>query len=305
MIIAVIVTFHPELNHLDKLINELKSQVDQIVVVDNGSGNEFLEHTKIQSALPENVKVKILYLGENFGIAIAQNKGIEWARSQNAKYVILFDQDSLPHKGMVTKLEGAAEEMRASGCKVASVGPRYVDDRQDNPPPFIRVSGLHQIRCQCENADSIVEVDYLIASGCLIPLDSLNVVGFMKDELFIDFVDIEWGLRAKSKGFQNFGVCSAIMNHSLGGEPINIFGRKIASHSPLRHYYHFRNAIWLCRQSWLPINWKIVSIKGLVLKFVVYGTLPKPSWSQFKMMLLGIWHGLTGKMGKLIENTYA
>lgn len=301
MIIAIVVTFHPEISHLGKLINELKSQVDNVVIVDNGSNNEFLDYIGTFGIQSEISNVNFICLGTNLGIATAQNRGIDWAVNQGADYVILFDQDSLPHEGMVAKLVTAAEKMCDAGYKVAGVGPRYVDERQDNPPPFIRVSGLSQYRCKCDGGNPIVLVDYLIASGCLIPIKTLNIIGAMEDKLFIDFVDIEWGLRAKSQGFQSFGVCAAKMNHALGGIPINVFGRKIASHSPLRHYYHFRNAVWLYHQPWLPLNWKIVSVKGLILKFIVYGLLPKPSWSQFHMMFLGLWHGMIGKMGKLKE----
>jgi rhamnosyltransferase len=124
----------------------------------------------------------------------------------------------------------------------------------------------------------------------------------MLDCLFIDLVDIEWGLRAKGRGYQSFGVCAAKMKHTLGGTPISFFGKDFASHSPLRHYYQFRNTIWLCRQSWLSFNWKFVSGKSLILKFTLYSMFEKPRFAHFEMMLKGIWHGLVGEMGKFKED---
>src|SRR5690606_10075289 len=117
----------------------------------------------------------------------------------------------------------------------------------------------YRVRRQTCSADTaVVEVDYVIASGCLIPFDVIETVGGMQEELFIDYVDIEWGLRAQHQGLQSLGVCAAVMQHQLGEKPIRFRGRLIPVHSPLRHYYHFRNAVWLYRQSWLRKDWKTV-----------------------------------------------
>ncbi len=248
MIVAIIVTYHPDLGEISRLLDALKHQVEETVVVDNGSTldvNGFLADRNDPS-------VHCLPLGNNLGVATAQNAGIAWAREQGADYVVLFDQDSEPAPDMIERLVEAAEAMAAQGYAVAAVGPRYLDARQNNPPPFIRVRGLQLERCACTEPDAIVPVDHLISSGCLIPMTTLDAVGDMANALFIDYVDIEWGLRAKRFGYQSFGVCNAAMRHSLGEHPINFFGRQIPLHSPLRHYYHFRNAVWLYRQSCPP-----------------------------------------------------
>ena len=143
---------------------------------------------------------------------------------------------------------------------VAAVGPRYIDERRDNnPPPFIRITGLKLERLTCTTQDTVVPVDYLISSGCLMPMSVLGKVGGMRDDLFVDYVDVEWGLRARHYGFQCYGVCSAYMEHSLGDHPLTFFGIDIPLHSPLRHYYLFRNAVLLYKEPWVPLNWKLSS----------------------------------------------
>lgn len=296
-VIAVIVSYQPDFVQLASLLKAISPQTASVVVVDNSAT------TDVGDWLAEAgfATVHYLPLGENFGVAAAQNKGIAWAREQGADYVVLFDQDSEPETDMVARLLAAASEMGAQGYAVAAVGPRYLDTRQNNPPPFIRVSGLHLERCACAAPDSIVPVDYLISSGCLIPMATLDAVGGMVEELFIDYVDIEWGLRAKYRGFQSYGVCAAQMRHSLGDNPITFRGRKIPLHSPLRHYYHFRNAVWLYRQAWIPANWKWVDGWRLLLKYGFYTLFAKPRFKQFAKMTLGIWHGLTGRLGRLSD----
>lgn len=288
---AIIVTYHPDLDLLNKQLSLLIPQVANIVLVDNGSSNDLVKWNNQR----EQKASDVITLGENLGIASAHNKGIEWARSRGAEYVLLMDQDSLPAPNMVEKLISII----SIETLPAAVGPRYLDERQNNPPPFIRIQGLKLERCACISENSVVPVDYLISSGCLIPMEALDKVGGMREDLFIDYVDIEWGLRARYNGLQSYGVCSAHMQHNLGEDPIKFFGKNIPLHSPLRHYYHFRNAVILYKEAWLPINWKLVDGWRLCLKYGFYTLFAKPRRTHWYMMTLGIWHGLTGKMGKL------
>lgn len=294
---AIIVSYNPDLDGLKSLVDAVIPQVGKVLIIDNGSKDPL----KSLLAAPYPI-IDVEELGQNFGIAKAQNVGIAKAKVRGADYVLLLDQDSIPAQDMVSELLNAAQTQLARGIRLACVGPRYEDPRQKNPPPFIKVTGLRLERQICTNADSILEVDYLIASGCLIPLSTLDSVGGMREELFIDYVDIEWGLRAKQMGYQSYGVCNAHMKHDLGDNPKLFLGRRIPVHSPLRHYYHFRNAIWLYRQQWLRLNWKLVDLARLTRKFVFYSLITAPRAEHASMMALGIWHGLTGRMGKKTGN---
>lgn len=296
-IAAIIVTYNPELNALKQLIRSIMLQVAHVVVIDNGSRED------LSAFIPgKNRQIILNRLQQNFGIAKAQNIGIGLAKELDADYVLLLDQDSIPADDMVSTLLAAAQDQIKSGIRLACVGPRYMDGRQNNPPPFVKINGFRLERQTCERLDSVVDVDYLIASGSLVPIATLDAVGGMQESLFIDYVDIEWGLRAQYKGYRSFGVCAARMKHDLGENPVRFWGRNIPVHSPLRHYYHFRNAVWLYRQPWLRFNWKVVDAIRLVRKFIFYSLITRPQLQHAKMMLLGIFHGLTGKMGKKPDN---
>lgn len=297
-IVAVVVTFHPKLDIFARLLDSLERQVDSIVVIDNGSDVSLSLWFKARARLNEH----LISLGSNRGIAAAQNIGISWARERTPDYILLLDQDSCPALDMVNRLSGAAAKLQNDGHRLAAVGPRYLDERQNNPPPFIRIQGLRVRRQSCVCNGDVVAVDYLVASGCLIPLSALDAIGEMAEELFIDYVDIEWGLRAKNLGYQSYGVCNATMLHSLGEHPINFFGRQIPLHSPLRHYYLFRNAVWLYRQPGPPLNWKLADAWRLLLKYGFYSLFARPRLEHIRMMSLGLRHGLLGRMGALHDS---
>lgn len=292
-VVAVVVTYHPELTRLACQLSALLSQVDGVVVVDNHSSVD------VPHWLAEHFRKSIasLRLGSNQGIARAQNIGIAWARENQATHILLMDQDSVPSDGMVSALLQAERVVQ----NAAALGPCYFDPRQRNPPPFIRVNGLRLERLRRSAGLDVVKVDYLIASGCLIPMAALGRAGLMREDFFIDYVDIEWGLRAQHHGLQSYGVFEATMHHSLGDEPQRFFGRSIPVHAPLRHYYHVRNAVLLYRERWVPWNWKLVDGWRLLLKFGYYSLMTRPRQEHFRMMLKGFWHGATGRSGSLHE----
>ena len=288
---GVIVTFNPNLRTLERQLNEVGPQVKNLVIVDNGSRIDL-------SDIADRHHVTLLSLGDNYGIARAQNVGIQFARDCLAEYVLLLDQDSIPATDMVSQLILAAKKLEQMQQPYAAVGPTYHDYRQLLTAPFVYLKGLSLRRRQHPTFCGLVEADFLIASGSLIPIYSLDVVGGMVEELFIDYVDIEWGLRAQQKGLKSFGVCDAHMEHALGDAWIQFMGRQVPIHSALRHYYHVRNAIWLSRRPWISTQWMIVLFWRVLRQFVFFSTSGPGRWEQAKLMSIGIWHGISGRMGK-------
>lgn len=292
---AIIVTYFPDIIKVNRLVNSLLGQVGSIIVVDNGSPSS------LQSALGEEKcsGVEFIYLSENFGVAAAQNVGIRRAQELGSVAVVLFDQDSLPATDMVSKLYNALQSLIIQDCAVAAVGPCYFDHRFGGASPFIAVKGLSLLRGYCAGQGECIQADYLISSGSLIPMSVLDKVGLMMEGLFIDYIDIEWGLRAKSMGLRCYGVCEASMQHELGEEPVYFLGRFIPTHKPFRHYYHFRNAIWMYRQPLYPANWKFVDARRLFLKYIFYSFCGKSGGRHLVMMSKGIFDGFLGRLGPL------
>lgn len=291
-VIGVVVTYEPVPDVLTELLKVLVKQVASVVIIDNGSAVD----VSLCVSQYLSLQVSVLRLGKNMGVAFAQNRGIDFAREHKARFVLLMDQDSIPESGMVRTLLSAAIEKSAG-----AVGPCYLDPRHENPPPFIRIRGLRLERLACPTPDAVMPVDYLIASGCLIPITVLDHVGGMREDFFIDFVDVEWGLRARRYGYQCYGVCGAGMSHCLGNEPIDFLNMKFPLHSPLRHYYHFRNAVLLTRERWTPGNWRLANGWRMCIKYIFYFLFARPRVEHWRMMTLGIWHGLLGRTGQYRE----
>lgn len=288
---GVIVTYQPTAEMLEALVHAVLPQLTRLVIVDNGSHFDF-------SSLLTATTTELIELGENFGIAHAQNVGIEHARRHDAEFVLLMDQDSVPAADMVVRLLTAEQSLSRSGHMVAAVGPSYLDERQGETAPFVYLDGLQLKRRMKAPGEDITEADFLIASGCLIPMKALGAIGPMADELFIDYVDIEWGLRARQLGYRSYGVYPARMMHALGDEWVQFRDRRVPVHSPLRHYYHARNAIWLARRPWISAQWRFVLLWRVVRQSLFFSVFVPQRLQHAKMMSLGIWHGLRNRMGR-------
>lgn len=302
---AVVTTYFPDTSLLKSVLSQITVQVQGVVIVDNGSEKETLD-TLLN--MTSGSSVSLIKLGSNQGIAAAHNRGIAWAKAHNYTHVLLMDQDSVPMEDMVERLLTAESRLMAEGQKVAAVGPCFIDTRYSERSSFGRIQGWRMKRAHChqDQMEEYYRADDLISSGMLIRIPVLDEIGHMEEALFIDYVDIEWGLRARSKGHYCFGICSAEMTHRLGDNAVRSYiGRRryIPVRSPLRHYYLFRNAITLYKRPYAPFPWIMNDAYRLLLKYVFYATITPPRWQNFKLMSLGIWHGLCGRAGPLSATT--
>lgn len=295
-VIAVVVTLNPEPKVLAQLLKSISEQVNQIFLVDNGSHHNFFTEARLDSY--QNLQV--VRFQENMGVAHALNIGIDKAREFDAEYVVFFDQDSHPPADMVPCLLGVFEEVRQYGKVVSAVGPQFIDPRTSQKAPFIRLNGCRVVRDFCVHSEW-TEADYLITSGSLIPMNALDEIGPMCSELFIDYLDVEWGLRAKMHGYTCIGTRRCLMTHTIGDGLIDIGFRKVFLHSPDRHYYLFRNAVWLYKEEWIDWKWKLADGIRLLARFFLFSLYRKPRLQRIKWMVLGVVDGIRGRMGRLDE----
>ena len=298
---VVFVCHNPEINVFISNVTSVLTYVGHVIIIDNASLNQ----TSLYENIPQNDAVNFIAQELNTGIAAGFNTGIRIARTKGLSYVLLMDQDSSPAPDMISKLLSAYNLLLRNNHLVSAVGPTFQDPVTGNVANFITSKSARD--CQSDNlsADGCIPVDYLISSGSLIALDAIDIIGDMDELLFIDRVDTEWFFRASAKGYQAFGVSDAIMLHLLGDKTCKVWlgrWRHVPQHSPLRHYYMFRNSIFLYKRSYVPLKWKLHDFIVLcyLMLFGLIG-MPEPL-KRFRMMKRGVLDGIGGKSGKLVEN---
>lgn len=291
---AVVVSYRSDPERLTQQFDRLLQQVRAIVWVDNASP----EALRALAARWPGERLHCIWLDGNRGIGAAQNCGIDQALALNATHVLLMDDDSLPMPGMVQQLLTAL----AVHPQAAAVGACHVDPRrQAERTPFSVVSGGRVHWLPCTDVGKVWEVEHVIASGCLIPAPALRAVGGMREDFFIDWVDTEWCLRARDRGWRIYGVCAAKLEHALGDEVVRVLGHEIPCHEPWRHYYQARNFVLMLKTLRMSRVSKACMAFRQLKRFMVFSMLV-PGRSQYlKMWLWGLWHGCRGRSGPMVR----
>ncbi|KEY57817.1 rhamnosyltransferase [Serratia sp. DD3] len=248
---AVIVSYHPELDNLTRLIDSLTQQQVSCVLVDNGTLAPEVVEQLSRSAT-------VIRLEENVGIAKAQNIGIEQAcQCHQADMIVFFDQDSNVNDGFMANLLHDFHVLAATQ-KLAAIGPIFTDSRYGFYYPLIKVNALGwRTKLRPETQQAPFEVSMLISSGSLIPVSVLRDVGLMNESFFIDYVDTEWCLRAVTMGYKIYASTSARMSHAIGDRTMKVLAWHVPMHSDFRRYYRIRNGFLLTRMTHIPLLIKI------------------------------------------------
>lgn len=300
LVSAVVVTFNPDPVELNQLLAALRPQVDSAVIVDNGSGNQAEVHD-----LAKEYDITFIGCDQNIGIAAAQNLGILHALKSGASHVLLSDQDSVPDSDMVQQLQLCLKEQSAlpHARPVAAVGPVPVDERGSRDDALVySFTDWGPKRREIPAEGDVLEVPFVLASGCLIPKEALLEVGPMNEGLFIDHVDLAWCLRAIEKGYRVLVCGNAHLSHKLGDETTRLpGGREVHVQSPIRAYYMVRNTLLLMRAPFMPLKWKLGYLPYLT-KYIGFYTLATGREKRIPMMLMGLSDGLSGIRGPFSNN---
>jgi len=288
---AVIVCFFPEIEIFRNCLDSLSDQIRTIYLVDNTPGG----YRELKREAFKYKNVKIMYLYNNYGIAYAQNVGIKKALENNTEYILISDQDTVYPPDFVEKMLHCFEK-----DKVAAAGPLFIDAHTGKVQFFIKkgLIGFKKIYPRSGKHDVL----QLIASGTIINAKFIPEIGLMKEELFIDWVDMEWYWRAVKKGYKIIGNADVVVVHRLGDKIKKLGYRFFYIKSSLRYYYITRNCVYLSlRCSSLDAIFKI----GLFLRSFRYilgfSIFIEPHFKNLKYTLKGFYHGIIGKLGKLDE----
>jgi rhamnosyltransferase len=283
---GVVVSFNAS-DCLLETVLAISLQVDILVVVDNAS------NVDVQCIL-DNIEskglAKIIRLDDNYGIAFALNRGLDFAIAAGAEWVITFDQDSLPSENFIRNMLDFSRVKALQGLDISFLVPRI---------SYFNHVSLPTARLE----ESFKVVDAAITSGTMVRTDLLKKIGPYDESYFIDSVDFDFCLRARLSGHKIYMLNTAILTHSLGTtKVVEIMKHKfsIYVHNPSRRYYMVRNHCYL--QSRFFFSYPAFFLKKnlfmlLICLQVVF--LENGKSEQFSMILKGLLDFFKGVKGKL------
>ena len=294
---AIIVLYYPDLKLLERLLLSVAPQIHSLVIVDNTP-----QPVPALEILLNLYRQQLSYvpLGDNKGIAAAQNRGIKTIMGEGYSHVLLLDQDSYPDAHMVHELLVAEAGMLNGHLNVAAVGPLFIDEKNGTASKAIRHGWMRVKRIPIDRSTTQpVEADYLISSGSLIRLSKIREVGLMREELFIDWVDIEWGLRALRANSKCYVVPSAVMTHSIGDNSVRVLAKDINLHNDTRNYYIVRNATYLLSLRTMGWKWRSVTLLKIPIYVWFYSWHSSRRGHSFVLLSGAVLDGIRHRVGRL------
>jgi rhamnosyltransferase len=229
---SVIVLYKPNLIDLKQIVHKHEKNFNSIILVNNSP--------KISLKNFQSKNTSIIYNNSNIGLASALNIGILEAKKQGAEMVALFDQDTeLPlhfTKDMLNYIN------HYQGDKpVAVYSPIFYNYIINKIGKHINFKLFRLIRATVSENDDYAHPHYVITSGSILPIEVLDDIGLMREELFIDFVDIEWCLRARRHNYEIVAINKVRIDHHLGDYAVKFMGERYPIHSPLRMYFQLNS----------------------------------------------------------------
>lgn len=296
---ALVITYLPNIDTFDN-IKLLSEEFSRVLVVDNGSKKVDEQYLVVLSSLSQLPNVTIVELEDNFGIATALNTGIKYLEKEGYEWTVTFDQDSVVSNGYLGNLCASYNNF---SIQPVIMGSRIVNRMApDIKARYVKLnSGISFSLLKPE--EDTTEVDIVITSGSLTSIKFIVNSGFFLDSYFIDYVDTEICLRAKSLGYQVALSTSAVIYHELGEKKsVSRFGIKLAptNHSPFRRYYIARNSIYMYKKygtkfpSWVFYDLVATCFNTLRILLSETSIIIKARYS-----LKGYFHGLIGLSGKM------
>jgi rhamnosyltransferase len=295
-ICALIITRNPD-SGLRERVHSFIDSVEQLIIVDNGSQIASLDTIKQVVA---DTKAELIRSKGNLGVAAALNLGARSALSQGSEWLLTLDQDSVPAPNMIEHLTESFKGQNQED-DIAIIAPRIIDQEVEREALFLRQRlFLFYQRLRCAGAD-LDRITTVITSGALIRMKAFDVLGGFREELFIDYVDTDFSLRAINQGYRILVSCKAILKHQFGARkmirrgPMTLYP---SFHPPERWYTISRNRIAMIRSfGFKNPHWFCYELIATIYTFWRMILTEDRKLEKIGAIIRGTFDGLRGRLG--------
>ena len=281
-VMAVVVTYNPEIPLLGRDLDALVGQVPHVSVYDNGSANT----ADIRALVEGYPKVSLVENHENLGLPVSYNRAMAEAVDRGYEWLLTMDQDSVLPEGYI---EAASAYFDQSD--IAVICPRYWDKN---------VLTLEQFRERTPD-EPVSYVDKCISSGSLCRAEAHERIGGFDERMFIDYVDFDYCRTALERGYRILQLNRCVMAHSVGeSNVVHVLGKTkvVFNHSPMRKYYYFRNKMYFARKHHYLIREHRYFYKLFLVSLLLVLNEKENVPKKFFMSVKGLISGLTMKIDR-------
>jgi GT2 family glycosyltransferase len=280
------------------------SDYDRIsaTLVDNGSTDGSV--AMVREKFPN---LSIIELEKNMGYAEGNNVGIKGALESGADYVLILNNDTIVSESMIRELVTLAE----SNSSIGMTGPKmYCYEPEDTifalgsfvdwPDGKTRNRGMFLSESAVDIPITAEKVDFIAGCCVLVSRKMLEKVGLIDPDYFLNYEDVDWGIRAWREGFEVWFTPDAVLWHKISAT--------MGQASPLNTYYMTRNALhFFWNKS--PPRYRLRATSRIILRtlrtIVTWSVLPKYWTENYKNLRKANFNALVdfgrGKYGEMAK----
>lgn len=253
--------------------------IDEILVVDNGSGDGSAEY--LGERLPGGVR--LLALERNLGFSGGSNAGVRGALAGGAGRVLLLNGDAMVAPETVERLEEALDDDPGAGIAgpalLAARDPSRISSRGIR---FSQRTGRMRQRdvgrlYAFGSVPTAERVTAVAGCGMLVDRRVFEAAGVLDEDYFFSFEDVDLCLRAAAAGFATLAVGDAVVYHHGS--------RSIGPSSPRRLRYAARNHLLVARRA-APLPGPAAFVRGgLIVAYNLAHALVRGGGSRVAALL--------------------
>lgn len=276
-----------------RALRESRRAVDELIVVDNGSGDGSVD--RLGALVPP---LTLLAVSANLGFSGGHNVGIREAIRLGADRVLLVNSDALVEPDCVERLEDAlgcrADAGIAGPLLLAAADPSSVTSAGIRYSPASGRVRSEAVGARRETLGTALRtVDAVSGAVMLVDREVFERIGFLDEAYFFSFEDVDFCLRARAAGFATICAAGAAARHAGS--------RTIGRRSPRRLYFAARNHLRLAsRVAPTSGRGRALVRAGAILAFnLAYAGVraEAPRLRGLGAVILGAWDHVRGRYG--------
>jgi rhamnosyltransferase len=220
-----------------------------VVAVDNSPDADLRLHESLRKQ-----GMQVIFNCNAGGLAGAYNKGAEVLLALQCELIFLLDQDSVIEASFFTRMTQAANELNTD---TFLIGPKIYEIQLRKCMPVIPPGKRfpRPVRIDDQTA-GVFPTLCIISSGSAISAAAYRKLGAFREDYFIEYIDIEYSLRANSQNVPVYMNAAVTLRQTNGR--IERRGKLFTTHhAAWRRYYIARNSVHclhLYRSHW-GLHW--------------------------------------------------
>ncbi|MEH6418350.1 glycosyltransferase [Pseudomonas sp. CGJS7] len=285
---VVAVLWNPEAEHLAHL-ERTRAVCRHMVAVDNSPQADAALHARLREA-----DIEVVHNANRGGISGAYNRGAQVLFGRGCQVMFLLDQDSQLGADF---FDGMMRACARTGGDAFIVGPKVFEANLGRYLPVfspeLRMPKPERID---DRQQGLIPTLFVISSGSAVSAAAFRKLGEFREDYFIEYVDIEYGMRATREGVPVF-VNAGVEIRQKVGEYVKRGIFSTSNHVAWRRYYASRNAVHALRSN--ASRWSIHWLIELLTLHQVACVLVCEQHKLRKVVAIavGYFDGLFGKLG--------